>query len=131
MSDSNFYDLLGVSKTATVEEIRSQYKRLSLRYHPDKNPEGADMFKKISRAHEVLSDADKRQLYDKYGEQGVQFSEAGNQFNISTDDVPSRWRKIVFGYFLIILLDYALGIHAEWLVVALHLLTTLGLELQF
>lgn len=65
-----FYDLLGVEKTATLDQIKKAYRKLALKEHPDKggNPE---KFKEITNAYEVLSDRDKRELYDKYGEEGV------------------------------------------------------------
>ena len=65
-----FYDILGVSKKASQDEIRKAYRKLALKEHPDK---GGDLekFKDISTAYEVLSNPEKRDLYDKYGEEGV------------------------------------------------------------
>ncbi|RIB17483.1 hypothetical protein C2G38_2037687 [Gigaspora rosea] len=65
------YHTLGVQKTATEEEIKKAYRRLALRYHPDKNPNATDQFKAITHAYEILSDPKKRQVYDKYGEMGI------------------------------------------------------------
>ncbi|RKP27680.1 hypothetical protein SYNPS1DRAFT_12323, partial [Syncephalis pseudoplumigaleata] len=64
------YAALGVAKDASDEEIRRSYRRLALRYHPDKNPNAADQFKAINHAYEVLSDRKKRAVYDRYGEFG-------------------------------------------------------------
>lgn len=65
--DKNYYDILGVSKTASQDEIKSAYKKLAFKYHPDHNPgdeSAADKFKEINEAYQVLGDADKRAQYD-------------------------------------------------------------------
>ena len=66
----DYYKLLGVSKTATADEIKKAYRKLALKYHPDRNPDNKqaeEKFKKISEAYAVLSDQEKRQQYDTYG----------------------------------------------------------------
>lgn len=70
---SDYYGLLGVSKTSTDNEIKKAYRKMALKYHPDRNPaeEAADKFKAISHAYEVLQDQEKREIYDKYGEEGL------------------------------------------------------------
>jgi molecular chaperone DnaJ len=60
----NYYEILGVSKDATEEEIKKVYRKLALQYHPDKNPDGAEMFKQIAEAYETLSDPQKRNEYN-------------------------------------------------------------------
>ncbi len=69
-----YYEILGISREATLEEIKGTYRRLALKYHPDKNPgdTGAEeQFKLIAEAYQVLSDSEKRQLYDLYGQAGL------------------------------------------------------------
>ncbi|XP_010267451.1 PREDICTED: chaperone protein dnaJ A6, chloroplastic [Nelumbo nucifera] len=72
-ADTDYYSVLGVSKNASKSEIKSAYRKLARNYHPDVNKEpGAEQkFKEISNAYEVLSDDEKRSLYDKYGEAGL------------------------------------------------------------
>ncbi|WOK98279.1 chaperone protein dnaJ A6, chloroplastic-like [Canna indica] len=72
-ADADFYSVLGVSRNASKSEIKSAYRKLARSYHPDVNKEpGAEQkFKEISNAYEVLSDDEKRSLYDKYGEAGL------------------------------------------------------------
>src|ERR1044071_6129942 len=70
----DYYELLGVKKSASAEDIRKAYRKLARKYHPDINPgdkSAEEKFKEISVAYEVLSDADKRKLYDEFGEQGL------------------------------------------------------------
>jgi molecular chaperone DnaJ len=61
---NNYYDTLGISKDATQEDIKKAYRKLALQYHPDKNPEGADKFREIAEAYDVLSNEDSRKKYD-------------------------------------------------------------------
>jgi molecular chaperone DnaJ len=71
---ADYYDLLGVSKSASADDIKKAYKKKALKYHPDRNKgdkESEDMFKKVSQAYEVLSDPEKRQIYDQFGEDGL------------------------------------------------------------
>jgi molecular chaperone DnaJ len=73
----DFYEVLGVSRTATEQEIKSSYRKLALQYHPDRNPdnpEAEEKFKECSEAYAVLADAEKRARYDRFGHAGV----AGN-----------------------------------------------------
>ena len=69
----DYYEVLGISKTASVNEIKSQYRKLALKFHPDRNksPDASEHFKEISEAYAVLSDPQKRQVYDQHGHAGV------------------------------------------------------------
>ena len=78
----DYYEVLGVSKTATDEEIKKAYRKLALKYHPDYNPgdkSAEEKFKEINEAHEVLSDPEKRKRYDQFGFAGVDPNYAASQ----------------------------------------------------
>lgn len=80
MANKNYYEVLGVDKSASADEIKSAYRRLAKKYHPDLNkaPEAAEKFKEINEAYEVLGDDKKRANYDQYGSaDGPQFGGAG------------------------------------------------------
>ena len=69
-SKSDYYDLLGVDRNAEASAIKKAYRKLAIKYHPDKNPDDAEAeakFKEIGEAYEVLSDEEKRAAYDRYG----------------------------------------------------------------
>ncbi len=100
----DFYTILGVQKNASETEIKSAYRKLAIKYHPDKNPgnkEAEEKFKSINSAHEVLSDPEKRKKYDRYGEnweragqeQGgggqYQYSDGGQHYQFEGD--PSEF----------------------------------------
>jgi len=72
--DTKLYDLLGLSRDASEGDIKKQYRKLAMQYHPDKNlgnDDAAEKFKDIGRAYEVLSNPEKREIYDRYGEEGL------------------------------------------------------------
>ena len=96
----DYYKILGVKRTATKAEIKKAFKKLSLKYHPDKNKDNPkkakEKFIKIANAYEVLSDDEKRKIYDQYGEEGVKANEqgggAGAHFeNMNFEDIFSQF----------------------------------------
>ena len=81
MAERDYYEVLGVDRGASEADVKKAYRRLAMRYHPDRNPdqsdEAANRFKEAKRAYEVLSDADKRAAYDQFGHAGVDAAGAG------------------------------------------------------
>ena len=75
----DYYEILGLSRNAGKDDIRSAYRRLARQYHPDvnKEAEAEDRFKEINEAYQILNDDDKRAAYDRYGHAGVSQGEAG------------------------------------------------------
>ena len=80
MSQRDFYEILGVSRGAGIDEIKKAYRKLAIKYHPDKNPndqEAEEKFKEISAAFDILKDPDKRAKYDQFGHDAFQGGRSG------------------------------------------------------
>lgn len=97
MAKRDYYEVLGVSKNATAEEIKKAYRRLAIKFHPDKNPdnpEAEDKFKEAAEAYEVLSNGEKRQQYDQFGHAGMGNRGFGGGGNMNMDDIFSQFGDI-------------------------------------
>ncbi len=107
MSKRDFYDILGVSKSASADEIKKAYRKLAIKYHPDKNPgdkEAEEKFKEAAEAYDVLSNAEKKQRYDQFGHAGMGGGGGYGGGGFSMDDIFSQFGDIfgdgdVFGSF--------------------------------
>ena len=100
MSKRDYYEILGVSKDSSADDIKRSYRKLAMKYHPDRNPDDKEAeakFKEAAEAYEVLSDDGKRQRYDQFGHAGVDgMGHAGGGFN-SMDDIFSSFGDIFGG----------------------------------
>jgi len=93
----DYYEVLGVERTATEEEIKKAYRKKAIQYHPDKNPgdkEAEEKFKEAAEAYDVLGNADKRARYDRYGHAGVNGAAGGGAGGFSMEDIFSQFGDI-------------------------------------
>jgi len=98
----DYYEILGVAKTATVDEIKKAYRQAALKHHPDRNPGDKDAearFKEAADAWEVLSDPDKRARYDQFGHEGLEQGGFGPRGFRSTDDIFEAFGDIFGDFF--------------------------------
>ncbi len=98
----DYYEILGVSRDVSAEEIKRAYRRLAMKYHPDRNPGDAEAearFKECAEAYEVLADAERRSMYDRYGHEGLR-SRPGHDFrSMNAEDIFSMFQDIFGGGF--------------------------------
>ena len=106
MSKRDYYDILGVSKSGSTDEFKKAYRKMALKFHPDKNPdnkEAEEKFKEAAEAYEVLSDPKKKARYDQYGHAGMSgsagFGGGGQGGGMSMDDIFSHFGDIFGGAF--------------------------------
>ena len=103
MSQLDYYEVLGVAREASEEEIKKAYRALALQYHPDRNPdnpEAEQKFKEAAEAYEILRDKEKREMYDRYGHAGVSGAAGGHHFG-NNEDIFSHFSDIfsdLFGF---------------------------------
>jgi molecular chaperone DnaJ len=97
MSKRDYYETLGVSKGATNDEMKKAYRKIALKFHPDRNPdneEAEEKFKEAAEAYDILSDENKRARYDQYGHQGVSGAGGNGGGNMNMDDIFSQFGDI-------------------------------------
>ena len=96
----DYYDILGISKGASAAEIKKAYRKMALKYHPDKNPDdksAEEKFKKAAEAYEILSDADKKARYDQFGHQAFDGNGGFGGGGMNMDDIFSQFGDIFGG----------------------------------
>lgn len=97
----DYYEVLGVSKNASKDELKKAYRQLALKYHPDRNPgdkEAEEKFKEAAEAYDVLSDDQKRARYDQYGHAGVGGAGGAGGFSMDMEDIFSHFGDIFSGF---------------------------------
>ncbi len=100
MSKRDYYDVLGISKSAEQSEIKKAYRKIAMKYHPDKNPGDAkaeEKFKEAAAAYDVLSNEDKKARYDRFGHAGLDGGSGGSYSSVNVEDIFSRFSDIFGG----------------------------------
>jgi molecular chaperone DnaJ len=102
MAKRDYYEILGIGKNATSAEIKKAYRKMALKYHPDKNPDDKNAeakFKEAAEAYEVLSNADKKARYDQFGHQAFDGAGGYGGGGMNMDDIFSQFGDIFGGAF--------------------------------
>ena len=102
MSKKDYYEVLEVERSASEQEIKKAYRKMALKFHPDKNPDDAESenrFKEAAEAYEVLSNADKKNRYDQFGHAGMKNGHGGFGAGMSMDDIFSQFGDVFGGAF--------------------------------
>ena len=107
MSKRDYYEILGVGKDSSTDEIKKAYRKVAMQFHPDRNPgdkAAEEKFKEAAEAYEVLSDADKKAQYDRFGHAGMSNNGSGGfSGSMNTEDIFSQFGDIfgedLFGSF--------------------------------
>ena len=101
MAKRDYYEVLGVGKNASADEIKRAYRRMAMKYHPDKNPDNKEeaetKFKECAEAYEVLNDPEKRQRYDQFGHEGLRGMGMRDYSHMRWQDIGSIFEDI-FGF---------------------------------
>src|SRR5688572_8611775 len=100
MSKRDYYEVLGVPKDATDDQLKQAYRRLAMKHHPDRNPgsvEAEEHFKEANEAYEVLADPDKREIYNQHGHAGLQRGMGGADFGAGFSDIFGDIFSDIFG----------------------------------
>jgi molecular chaperone DnaJ len=100
MAKRDYYEILGVSKSSSADEIKKAYRKKAIKFHPDKNPdnkEAEEKFKEAAEAYEVLSNDEKKQRYDQFGHAGVDGQSGFGGGGMNMDDIFSHFGDIFGG----------------------------------
>ena len=100
MAKRDYYDILGISKGASAAEIKKAYRKMAVKYHPDKNPDdkaAEEKFKEAAEAYEVLSDPDKKARFDQFGHQAFEGGGGFGGGGMNMDDIFSQFGDIFGG----------------------------------
>src|SRR4030066_2090958 len=100
MTKRDYYEILGVDRNASKDDLKKAYRKLAMQYHPDRNPDdktAEEKFKEAAEAYEVLSNDEKKSMYDRYGHDGLRGSGAGSTGFNDINDIFSHFSDIFGG----------------------------------